>query len=191
MQQRELLMDGLRGDLRGIPPIRRASSTMDKNNPSRPKALLQTLRLLLLIVMATCLALATPGMAQQTGSITGTVSGPDGALPGVTIEADGDVLPRSRVVVTGEGGRYTMRLLPPGNYTLTYTLDGLETETRELVVQLQQTSTVNVELRPDRVAETITVTAAATPIDLTSPELKAAVTYEAIDKMPLARSIAT
>jgi len=47
------------------------------------------------------LLIGAPLFGQQTGSISGTVTGPEGgALPGVTVEARGDVLPRARTEPT-------------------------------------------------------------------------------------------
>ncbi|HEY3885651.1 MAG TPA: carboxypeptidase-like regulatory domain-containing protein, partial [Vicinamibacterales bacterium] len=69
---------------------------------------------------------ALPALAQQTGSITGKVTDSSGGvLPGVTVDARSNVLPGPRDTVTGSDGGYTLPALPPGDYTVTYTLQGM------------------------------------------------------------------
>ena len=71
--------------------------------------------------------------AQQTGSISGKVMDTRGAvLPGVTVEARSTVLPGPRDTVTGGDGTYQLPALPPGDYTVTFTLDGMQTVTRQV-----------------------------------------------------------
>ena len=85
-----------------------------------------------------CFAIsALPAYAQQTATISGTVTASDGSvLPGVTVEARSDVLPGPRVTVTGGEGEYQLPALPPGAYTLTFTLSGMQTVTRKADAQL-------------------------------------------------------
>src|SRR5690349_2999577 len=95
------------------------------------------------------LAVAAPALAhaQQTGSIAGKVTATDGSLlPGVTVEARSDVLPGPRVVVTGANGEYRMPALPPGNYTVKFTLAGMQTITRNATVNLAQEVGLSVSL---------------------------------------------
>ena len=92
-------------------------------------------------------ALAWPAHAQQTGSISGkAVDTGGGVLPGVTVEARSDVLPGPRETVTGASGEYQLPALPPGNYTVTFTLSGMQTVTRKAQVQLSQDTVVDAEL---------------------------------------------
>src|SRR6516165_3514539 len=93
--------------------------------------------------------LLTPAVAfaQQTGSIQGKVVDTSGAvLPGVTVEAKSNVLPSARTTVSGSDGMYVMPLLPPGHYTLTFTLSGFQTLTRGADVQLEQVTAVDAKL---------------------------------------------
>src|SRR5690349_21164547 len=84
-----------------------------------------------------CLALSAAALAQQTGSIQGRVTdGSGGVLPGVTVEAKSSVLPATRTTVSGADGIYQLPALPPGSYTLTFTLSGFQTATSKGEVQL-------------------------------------------------------
>lgn len=141
-----------------------------------------TLLLLILFV------LSLPLVAQQTGSISGRVTAVDGsALPGVTVEARSDVLPQPRVTVSVENGDYRLPVLPPGTYTLTYSLAGLETRTRNVPVRLGTDASVNVSLGVAGVAETITVTAQSTLVDPTTTELTSTVGLNDIQNLPVAQ----
>ncbi len=139
------------------------------------------------LLMFTCaLLLSLPALAQQTGAIVGTVTDADGGgLPGVTVEANGDVLPRARITVTDVSGQYDLQLLPPGNYVLTFTLAGLNTEKRELQVLLQQTSRVNVTMQLESISESVSVVAELSLIDTASSEIKASFSNETIDRLPV------
>ena len=139
---------------------------------------------LVLLAVSLC---ALPLAAQQsTGSVSGTVTSTSGeALPGVTVEATSDVLPRSRVAITGTAGDYRLPGLPPGNYTLTFTLEGMPTQTREVLVLLQQDARIDVLLDAETVTETLSVVSTAPMIDVSSPELKAAIDSEVIDLLPV------
>ncbi|MCR4375862.1 MAG: carboxypeptidase-like regulatory domain-containing protein, partial [Acidobacteria bacterium] len=114
--------------------------------------------------------------AQQTGTIAGRVVASDGsALPGVTVEAMGEVLPAGRVVVTGATGDYRMVALPPGAYTVKFTLSGMQAVTRTAQVQLGQDTVLNATLSVQGITETVTVTASANYIDPTTATIKSGV----------------
>jgi Carboxypeptidase regulatory-like domain/TonB-dependent Receptor Plug Domain len=127
--------------------------------------------------------------AQQTGSISGRVSASDNsALPGVTVEARSNVLPQPRVTVTDSVGDYTLPALIPGRYTVTYSLGGMDTATRQVEVILRQTASVDVTLGVAGVAETITVTAQQTLVDKESTALQSGLVSEQIRALPLTQN---
>ncbi|MEM1201717.1 MAG: TonB-dependent receptor [Acidobacteriota bacterium] len=145
-------------------------------------------RLLLLLIVTGVLATlaAPPAMAQLTGTIAGEVTTQDGeALPGVLVEAQGDVLPRPRTVVTNAGGKYRLPLLPPGTYTLSFDMDGMEPAKRQARVFLDQTTTVDVSLQVGAVEEQLEVVGAAPALDVTSAELKTALDDAVIEQLPV------
>lgn len=134
-----------------------------------------------------CLLL-TPALAlaQQTGAVSGKVTDTDGlALPGVTVEAQSNVLPTPRVTVTDGIGVYRMPALPPGNYTITFTLSGMTTVEKQALVQLAQDTFINVSMGVQGVTETVTVTAEFVPaIEKDSTAIKSGVSAEVIDALP-------
>src|ERR1043166_9279500 len=70
-------------------------------------------------------------LAQTTGNLEGKVTDPSGgALPGVTVEARSPALQGTRSVSTGFDGAYRFALLPPGEYTVTFKLEGFQPRVR-------------------------------------------------------------
>jgi len=125
-------------------------------------------------------------LAQQTGSISGRVVASDGsALPGVTVEIVGDVLPGGRLAISGANGDYRLPALLPGTYTVTFTLSGMQTVTRAAQVQLSQNTAVNAEMSVQGVSETVTVTATASLIDINAATIKSGVSAAQIAALPV------
>jgi hypothetical protein len=138
------------------------------------------------IVALGCLLISSPAVAQQTGAIGGRVAdSSDLPLPGVTVEARSTVLPSPRVTVTEANGEFRLPALPPGNYTVTFTLSGMQTVERPAIVQLAQTTVVNATLGIAGLAETVMVTASASLVDRTSAELSSAISAEQIQSLPI------
>ncbi|MCP3961601.1 MAG: TonB-dependent receptor [bacterium] len=135
-----------------------------------------------LLLLTFCL----PAFGQSTGTIDGKVTTADGeAIPGVTVVASGDVLPRPRQVNSGADGGYRLTLLPPGNYELTYSLSGMASVTRKVKVLLQQTARVDVKMQPEGIEEVLEVTGELPVIDTSSAELKTAIDDTVIDQLPV------
>src|SRR5580765_7337047 len=123
-----------------------------------------TLSLLTLL----CVSLAPPAWAQQASGISGVVRDSSGSvLPGVSVEAASPALiEKSITVVTDGEGRYSVVDLRPGNYTVTFSLDGFSKVVRDgIVLGAGFTATVNVSLSVGAIAETITVTGASPVVD--------------------------
>ena len=141
------------------------------------------------ILLLSCLLVpAAPLFAQQTGAIRGTVTDSQGgALPGVTVEASSNVLPVARVTVTESDGEYRLPALPPGTYTLTFVLPGMQTANRKANVQLSQETTADATLGISGVEETVTVTAEASLIDKDSATIASGLSNDEILALPIAQ----
>jgi hypothetical protein len=140
------------------------------------------------VALAALLALV-PGslLAQQTGAISGTVTATDGSvLPGVTVEARADVLPGPRVTVTGANGDYQLPALPPGSYTVTFNLSGMQSVTRKAEVQLSQNTSVDASLGVSGIEETVTVIAEASSlVDQDSATLASGLSNDQLQGLPI------
>src|SRR5712691_8119994 len=98
-----------------------------------------------------------------TGNILGTVTSEGKPLPGVTVTVTSPSLQGSRTAVSGEAGGYNLPSLPPGEYTATFELSGMQTVRKRVTVNVSTTSRADVALKVSSVSEAITVTAAASP----------------------------
>ena len=118
-------------------------------------------------LIVTCL-LAVPCVAvAQDGRIAGTVTdATGGVLPGVTITATAPALAGDPLVIVTDGtGQYAFAALPPGEYTLTFTLPGFEQLVRAVDLASVSTATVDVSLRVGGLFEAVTVAVTGTAID--------------------------
>ncbi len=142
-----------------------------------------------IVLLLTLGTLIVPSLtyAQALGTIAGAVKDASGAvLPGVTVEASSPALiEKVRTVVTDGAGQYRVVNLPPGNYTVTFTLPGFSTVKREGVeVSVNVTSNTDAELRVGAVEETITVTGESPIVDIQSSAQSRTMTDQAFKELP-------
>ena len=97
-----------------------------------------------------------------TGSLTGVVTDPSGAIvPGAKIALVDQDKGFAYNIATGNDGRYVLRNLPPGNYQLTVEATGLRKATRTgIVLSVGQNAEVNVSLEVSSASQTVEVSAA-------------------------------
>src|SRR3989442_6162178 len=127
------------------------------------------------------------GHAQGLGTISGVAKDASGAvLPGVTVEAASPALiEKSRMAVTNESGQYTIVSLPPGVYSLTFTLPGFSVTRREGIEMLANfTAQVNADMKVGGVTETVEVTAETPLVDVQSAAVARAGTKDIIKDIP-------
>ena len=139
-----------------------------------------------LSALASLLVLSFEARAQ--GSIAGAVKDPSGAvLPGVTVEAASPALiEQARSVVTDSNGNYRIVDLPPGSYSVTFTLTGFKTVRREgIVIQGTFNATVSPELAVGSLQETITVSGTPT-VDVSNNTAQFVVDRDILDSIPTA-----
>lgn len=142
-----------------------------------------------MLVCLWCMAGVTPASAQSV--ITGTVKDSSGAvMPGVSVEAASPALIEgSRTAVTDASGLYRIVDLRPGNYTLTFTLQGFNTIKRELELSSNFTATIDVALSVGALEESVTVTGASPVVDVQSNVKQQVMARDVLDAVPTARTI--
>lgn len=147
------------------------------------------LRRAAILLSLVSLLLGLPAFSQSiTGSLVGTVTSDGSALPGVTVTAASPALQGTRTVVTGEAGGYYFPALPPGNYTVTFDLSGMQRVAKKVTVAVSQTSRADVGMSVAKVQESITVTAAASPV-AESTSVASNFTSAEINALPISRTI--
>ncbi|HEX9458241.1 MAG TPA: TonB-dependent receptor, partial [Thermoanaerobaculia bacterium] len=134
------------------------------------------------------LLVTLPLAAQTTGTISGRVIDSSGAaIPGVTVEATSTALQGTRVAVSDGAGLYRLFLLPPGSYSVAFTLTGFAAKKNAgVTVALGKETTVDAVLAP-AMTESITVGSFAPPIDTSSNTLGTNLTATQIETLPTQR----
>ncbi len=146
--------------------------------------------LLRVVLFALAAAVLAPITAYAQASITGVVKDTSGAvLPGVTVEvASPALIEKTRSTVTDGSGLYQIISLPPGAYTVTFTLTGFNTIKREgIELTGSFIATINAEMKVGAIAETITVTGETPLVDVQSAAVQKVVTKEVVDAIPTGR----
>lgn len=127
-----------------------------------------------------------PLAARAQGSIAGSVKDPSGAvLPGVTVEASSDALiEKTRTAVTDSAGNYRIVDLPPGSYSVTFTLTGFKTVRRDgVLIQGSFTAPVSEQMQVGALEETITVSGTPT-VDVSNNTAQMVLDRDILDSIP-------
>jgi len=133
------------------------------------------------------MVLVPAAQAQVVGSIQGYAQDDSGAvLPGVGIEVANEDTGSNRSAFTNAEGFYTVPLLQPGTYTITATLEGMQTMQRAGVALLTgQVLDVNFEMGVETVTEAITVTGETPLVEVSRTSAASYVTEAEIEKYPI------
>jgi hypothetical protein len=129
--------------------------------------------------------------AQQASGIAGVARDTSGSvLPGVTVEASSPALiEKIRTAITDSDGRYNVVNLPPGTYTVTFTLPGFGVFKREgIVITAGFTAAVNADMQVGAVQETITVSGETPVVDVQNARRELVMKSDVIQSLPGARA---
>lgn len=140
------------------------------------------------ILLACALSLPAPALAQQTtGRIAGRViDDQDADIAGATVTATSAATGFIRTVTSGENGLYWLAALPVGTYDVAAERPGLAQFARGgIVVNIGRTTDLDIMLRVAALAETITVTAEAPLVPVTSSAVGQIVDIARIENLPL------
>jgi outer membrane receptor for ferrienterochelin and colicin len=143
-----------------------------------------------LLALALWCAGATFAQGVPQSTLSGRVVNDGLGLPGVTVAVKSPALQGVRTTVTSTNGDYVLPLLPPGDYVVTFVLQGFQTATRQVKLTAAQAS------RADVVMGLAGVEAAATVVaqtDTISQSSQSATTYtsDLLGKLPVTRTLAT
>ncbi len=134
---------------------------------------------------------ASQASAQEnTGSLQGVVKDSAGAaIPGAKVTASSPTLVRSLEAVTDRDGIYRFPKLPVGVYTVTATQTGFKTVKNEGInLTLGSELSLDVTLSAGNVMESVTISATAEAIDVTSSKTATNITEKFIDVTPKGRT---
>lgn len=147
-------------------------------------------RALVLSLGLAFLLASLPAVAQlPTGTVSGKVTSAEGeALPGVTVTVSSPSLQGTRTAVTSETGEYNIPLLPPGEYEVSFELEGFSNPKRSLKVSAAQTARLDADLSNASVSEEIVVTGTYETIS-TSNEASTTYEKEFVESLPIERNL--
>ena len=135
-----------------------------------------------------------PAVASAQSTIAGVVTDDSGGvLPGVSVEvASPALIEKVRTVVSDGQGRYSVTDVRPGEYTVTFILQGFTTVRREgVAVASGATVPINGELRIGTLNETVTVTGASPVVDVQTTARRQVVDRALLEALPNIGNVAT
>jgi len=141
----------------------------------------------LFIVACSLFLLLTPLYGQITGTISGVVTDPSGAvISGATITIDNPATGLVRSVTTNDMGEYVAAELPAGTYQIRVRQMGYsEAITSAVELHVASTALVNVQLKLGKTTEQVTVEANAIQVQTDSAQLGEVVEGSQVRNLPL------
>jgi hypothetical protein len=142
-----------------------------------------------LAILVVILSLSAAGLAQElAATLTGTVADPSGAMvAGAAVVAhNNETGIDERSVTTTNTGSFNITNLPAGRYTVTVKNAGFQTYVAsEVILNVAEKHTLDVQLKAGKASETIEVTAENTPIQTTTAEESGTVTGDQVRGLAL------
>src|SRR5579872_2376902 len=144
-----------------------------------------------IVILLVASLLAVPGVLGQgayQAQIRGVVTDQSGAVvANVTVTITNDGTNIAQTAKTDEHGQYFLQGLRPSSYTIKAQASGFQIdEKKNIVLQVDQQTSVDFVLRPVGVNETIEVTQAAPLLDTESATLGTEISNEYVHELPLA-----
>ncbi len=154
---------------------------------SRSTCLARSLRALAAVLLSAACGAAL-GQGLPTATLTGHVTTSATPLPGVLVTAKAPTLQGSRTTVTSANGDYVFNNLPPGDYTIAFSLSSFQTVTKSVALLASQRQTLDADLSVTAVTAQTEVVARSETI---STSTQAATTYTGtqLDQLPTARTL--
>ncbi len=152
-------------------------------NVRRPRGAVPGLALALML-----LAAPFPISAQETtATLVGAVTDSTGAVvPSVVVRATNLATNTRRETQTDASGNYSIPFLPAGDYTVTATLTGFQTQKAERVtLQIQQVARLDFKLSVGSVSESVEVAASAAALQTENATVGTVIDANKIVELPL------
>lgn len=143
-----------------------------------------------LLALLVAFAMTVPAVAQRSfADIIGKVVAENGdPVPGATVVAESPSLQGSRNAVSNEDGAFLLRFLPPGEYVVTVTMPGMETQKQKLTLTVGGTARPTFTLGLQTQTEALVVTAEANTI-LDTSQVTSNLKEEFITNLPVRKDV--
>src|SRR5262252_1463462 len=140
----------------------------------------------LFALTALMLGAATTAWAQSTGTLRGTITDSQGAVtPGVTVLIRNQATGVERTVVSDETGLYVAASLQPGMYRVEAQLQGFQTQSKDVQVDVAQTIVLDMKLGLAGVAEQVNVVGATPVIETATSSVGQVISQRTVQEIPL------
>lgn len=166
--------------------------TSESNSANSTSSVLSAAPKLLTLFFGAMLVLALVGSAFAQGGTRGAISGTvkdekGAAIAGAQVEViNAQTGVTERTATSDSDGNFNVTQLPPGAYKLIVSVAGFsKAEVPDVKVNVTETTTVNVPLKVGQISESVTVTGAATEVQLSSAATGQTLTSETIRALPL------
>jgi Carboxypeptidase regulatory-like domain len=125
--------------------------------------------------------------AQSTATVSGTVTDPSGAVvPQAQITLRGNATGINRVVSSDKDGNYTIPSIQPGDYSLEASASGFSRYViKSILLEVDQKSTVNVQLAVAATGEIIQVQSSAPEVDALTTTMGQVIDKLTVQQIPL------
>ncbi len=142
---------------------------------------------MILVLVSLCWLAASASAQVSTGTFTGLVTDPSGAIiPGATVTATNDGTGVAVMRPTNSEGLYTLPNLIPGFYTVRAEAHGFKTFVNaHIELTVGYTQRVNFKLEVGAVTQTVTVEGQAPAVDTESDRMSELVTARQVSNLPL------
>jgi len=143
------------------------------------------------VLLTALLFLGPPALAQSimTATLRGRVTNEGQGLPGVLVSIKSSALQGVRTSATSANGDYVFPGLPPGEYSVTFALQGFRTETRTVPVTVAQEARLDAVLSLAGVEAAATVVARTETVATSTPQASQTFTKELTDDLPVSRTL--
>jgi len=136
------------------------------------------------IMLLFCTVMA--GAQGTTGRLSGTVSGPDGVLPGATVVATDNNTGKQATTTTNDSGSFLFPQLEFGTYTVKISASGFKAfVANEVKIDVGREYSLDPILQIGDVQESVTVTAGADVVTSTTAQITSTVSPQQIVSLPL------
>ncbi len=141
-------------------------------------------RLMWVLLLCPCLLL---GQGSSAGTITGAVTDPTGAaIPSAAVSVRNIATNFTREMKTGDAGLYTFSDLPIGTYELRASAAGFQSaRVAEIVLDVNGTRRVDVQMTVGQITETVNVEAAAPLLNTENASTGQVIESKRVTELPL------
>lgn len=137
-------------------------------------------------LIALCLSLVALTWAQNSSSVTGTITDKtSAAVGGAKVVAQNQDTQVTREAETDANGFFTVPLLPPGRYKITASKAGFRQVFQDLTLEVNQTARFDIALEVGTVSESVEVKATTPLIESDSSSIGQVVEQRQVAELPL------